>query len=81
METSRVRDDAGSAAPALIAVMTAVFVGMKTAGYIDWSWWAVTAPVWGSFLLIILFAVLLTVVAFLLTIRDDRRARVGRRRA
>lgn len=27
------------------------FVTLKLCGVIDWPWWAVTAPVWGSLLL------------------------------
>lgn len=28
-----------------------IFVTLKLCGVIDWSWWAVTAPVWGGLLL------------------------------
>jgi hypothetical protein len=27
-------------------LMTAVFASWKLAGTVDWSWWAVTSPVW-----------------------------------
>jgi uncharacterized membrane protein len=30
------------------------FIVLKLTGYIDWSWWWVTAPVWGGFVLLIL---------------------------
>lgn len=26
-----------------------LFVGLKLTGYIDWSWWWVTAPFWAPF--------------------------------
>ena len=25
-----------------------LFIGLKLTGYITWSWWWVTAPLWGS---------------------------------
>jgi hypothetical protein len=41
-----------------------LFIGLKLTGYIDWSWWLVTLPLWGPFALlggilsiIIIFAV------------------------
>lgn len=36
-----------------------LFVGLKLTGYIDWSWWWVTAPFWGGFaiLLVILMVI------------------------
>lgn len=32
-----------------------LFIGLKLAGFIDWSWWWVLSPYWIYFLLIILF--------------------------
>jgi len=37
-----------------------LFVALKLTGYIDWSWWWVTAPLWGG--LVLIFAVLLVAV-------------------
>lgn len=35
-----------------------LFVALKLTGFIDWSWWWVTAPFWGGFaLVLIVFAV------------------------
>ncbi len=25
-----------------------LFIGLKLTNYIDWSWWLVTLPIWGS---------------------------------
>ena len=37
-----------------------VFIVLKILGYIDWSWWVVLSPIWGSFLLgIIVFFLIL----------------------
>ena len=44
--------------PALLCVL---FVGLKLTGYIAWSWWWVTSPIWISMTLaffIIFFALL-----------------------
>lgn len=34
----------------------AIFLALKLTGYIDWSWWAVTAPLWLPFAILISFA-------------------------
>ncbi len=31
----------------LFAGLTILFVGLKLTDKIKWSWWAVTAPIWG----------------------------------
>lgn len=46
-----------------IGLLGVVFITLKLTGYIDWSWWWVLAPFWGS----ALFIVLLLTVAFLVT--------------
>ena len=35
-------------------LLTVVFITLKLLGKIDWSWWWVLAPVWGSVALIII---------------------------
>lgn len=36
-----------------------LFLGLKLCGVIDWSWWWITAPLWGSVILVIVaFAVM-----------------------
>lgn len=32
-------------------LMFLIFMTLKLTNYIDWSWWWVTAPLWGPFLL------------------------------
>lgn len=29
-----------------IGLLTILFIGLKLTGYITWSWWWVTAPLW-----------------------------------
>jgi uncharacterized protein (DUF983 family) len=32
-------------------LLSVAFIVLKLTGFIDWSWWWVTAPIWGSILL------------------------------
>lgn len=41
-------------------LLTILFVALKLTGFIDWSWWWVTSPLWIGFA--ILFLVLLIAV-------------------
>ena len=36
-----------------MGLLTILFIGLKLAGYITWSWWIVTLPLWGGAALII----------------------------
>jgi hypothetical protein len=33
----------------VLGLLGVVFVTLKLTGFIDWSWWWVTAPFWGGF--------------------------------
>lgn len=39
-----------------------LFLGLKIGGVIDWSWWWVTAPLWGQVAIALVGAVILIVV-------------------
>ncbi len=43
-----------------------LFVGLKLTGFIDWSWWWVTAPFWGGFLAVVAVFVLAVIMAAVL---------------
>ncbi len=43
-------------------ILFLIFMTLKLTGYIDWSWWWVTAPLWGGFVILIL---LITIVELL----------------
>lgn len=47
-----------------------LFIGLKLTGVIDWSWWWVTAPLWGGFALV---AGILVVLLVLAAISNPRR--------
>ena len=34
-----------------------LFLGLRLAGYTDWSWWWVFAPIWGGAILRVIFEV------------------------
>jgi hypothetical protein len=42
-----------------LSLLGVLFVGLKLTGYIDWSWWTVTAPFWVPFAMIIVVLILL----------------------
>jgi hypothetical protein len=37
-------------------------LGLKLAGHITWSWWWVTAPLWGGALMVVSFVIAFAVV-------------------
>ena len=39
-----------------------LFIGLKLTGFIDWEWWIVLAPIWGS----ILAAILILIIGFII---------------
>lgn len=41
-----------SGAPTLVGLLGLLFLGLKLAHVIDWSWWLVTLPFWGGAALI-----------------------------
>jgi hypothetical protein len=59
----------------VIGLLGVVFVTLKLTGYIDWSWWWVTAPFWGSFALALAILLVGGVVLFANKIMKDRKAK------
>ena len=45
-----------------LEILTVVFITLKLCGVIDWSWWWVTSPMWGSVLFIIFCVTILCVM-------------------
>lgn len=41
----------------VLGLLGVCFVVMKILGLIDWSWWLVTAPFWGGFILAVLLII------------------------
>lgn len=68
--TTEVRSSGGIGVFGLLGVL---FVGLKLTGYIDWSWWWVTAPFWGGFALAAVILLVFLGIAFVLDITDRTR--------
>ncbi len=45
-----------------------VFLVLKLCGVIDWSWWWVTAPLWGPFALLIAVLVVYIIIAVIIAL-------------
>ena len=48
----------------LFGALFILFTGLKLGGVIDWSWWWVTAPLWGPFAAIIVGLIIFFAIAF-----------------
>ena len=46
-----------------MGLLAILFIGLKLAGYITWSWWIVTLPLWGGAALIISLFVIAPAIA------------------
>lgn len=44
------------------SILTLIFIFCKLDGIIDWSWWWVLAPTWGSFALVGFLVTIATIV-------------------
>ena len=69
---AKVSSSAQSGGVSVLGLLGVLFVALKLTGYIDWSWWWVTAPFWAGlavFLVIVVIALLGVVVTH---IRDRR---------
>lgn len=44
-------------------ILFVVFLILKLTGYIDWSWWWVTAPLWIPFAIAMIFLVFILAVS------------------
>jgi hypothetical protein len=56
-------------------LLTLLFIGLKLAHFIDWSWWLVTLPAWGgaAFALVMMFLGLGFAVLGSATVKTARR--------
>lgn len=47
------------------SLMFLIFMTLKLTGYITWSWWWVTAPLWGGFAIILIIILLVILITYL----------------
>ncbi len=49
----------------LFGLMFLIFMTLKLMGYINWSWWWVTAPLWGGFVMAGVFALIVLIIVLI----------------
>jgi hypothetical protein len=52
-------NNSSSSGIGFFGLLTIVFIVLKLTGVITWSWWWVTAPLWGGFALLIIILLFL----------------------
>ena len=57
----------------VLGMLGVLFVGLKLTGFIDWSWWWVTAPFWGGIAVALVIMMGVGVVAGIYTLIKSRR--------
>lgn len=57
--------------PGFLGMLTILFIGLKLTGYIAWSWWWVTSPMWLPFAVVIGGGMLVVAVAFLIWVLTE----------
>ncbi len=57
----------------ILGLLGILFIGLKLTGYIDWSWWWVTAPFWGFLALLVLVGVIMLLVIAIKELGPKRR--------
>jgi hypothetical protein len=45
-------------------ILFLIFMTLKLTGYITWSWWYVTIPLWGPLLLVLVIMGIVALVAY-----------------
>lgn len=58
-------NDNSSSSIGMPAILFLIFLVLKLTGYIDWSWWWVTAPMWAGFALLWFVGIIVIVIVYL----------------
>ena len=59
----------------ILGLLFVLFVGLKLTGVIGWSWWWVTAPIWGPAVAVLVFAIIALIFAILAALFNLRKRR------
>lgn len=51
--------------PGVLGILGVAFVVLKLTGFINWSWWWVTAPFWGPVALLIAILLIVAIIGIL----------------
>lgn len=62
---SNTTQPAASGGIGFCGLLTIVFITLKLTGFIDWSWWWVTAPIWIPGVVILGIVILVVIVGVL----------------
>lgn len=55
-----------------LGLLTLVFITLKLTGYITWSWWLVTLPLWGGLALILTIMLVVLLSAGIITVATHK---------
>jgi hypothetical protein len=58
-----------------LGLLAILFIGLKLTGFINWSWWWVTAPLWGCLALAIIIVTIFFVVTAISVICKEKRVK------
>jgi len=58
-----VKNEKGSGGIGFLGLLAVLFIGLKITGYISWSWWLVTLPIWGSFIIVAVVLIIMGILA------------------
>lgn len=61
-------DNASRGGVGFLTLLDLLFIGLKLAGFVDWAWWVVLAPIWGQLAFIALLFVVLVIAKL---VKDD----------
>lgn len=61
-------DNASRGGVGFLTLLGLLFIGLKLAGFVDWAWWVVLAPIWGQLAFI---APLFVVLVIAKLVKDD----------
>lgn len=59
-----------SLAPKILGLLLGTLITLKLTGCITWSWWWITSPLWGGFLLSSIFMLLAGVIIYIQKIKS-----------
>ena len=54
-----------------------LLVALKLTGYLTWSWWWVTAPLWGGFVIASAIMVLVLVIGVIAEVAKTKKSKSG----
>lgn len=58
-----------------LGLLAILFITLKLCGVISWSWWWVTAPLWGGFALFVAIFIVAAILAVVLSAFSSKRTR------